>query len=129
MIAIDTNVLIRYIAADHPEQSARARLVVEAGAVWVATTVLMESEWVLRSGYGFDPERIAAAFRGFLGLPGVVAESPDIVDDALRWFERGLDFADAVHLRSAAGCEAFVSFDAALVRAARRLDLKQVRAA
>ncbi len=121
MLAIDTNVIVRYLAADHPDQSARARAVVEANAVWASTTVLLETEWVLRSVYGFSRPAVAAALRRFAGLPGVSLESPAVVAQALDWAERNLDFADALHLAAAAGQDAFVTFDARLIKAAGAL--------
>ena len=39
--------------------------------VFVSTTVLLESEWVLRSAYGLAAKEIAMALRAFAGLPGV----------------------------------------------------------
>ena len=53
MLAIDTNVIVRYLTADHPEQASRARALVDGAAVFVPVTVILESEWVLRSAYGF----------------------------------------------------------------------------
>jgi predicted nucleic acid-binding protein len=43
------------------------------------------------------------------------------VAQALVWAEAGVDFADALHLASAASCEAFVTFDKQLARRARGL--------
>ena len=48
MDAIDTNVIVRYLTGDHPRQSAKARSLIETRPVHVATTVLLETEWVLR---------------------------------------------------------------------------------
>ena len=56
MRAVDTNVVVRYLTGDQPEQAARAREVFRAGQVFVSTTVLLESDWVLRSVYG-SPHR------------------------------------------------------------------------
>ena len=78
----------------------------------------METEWVLRSGYGFTTERIARALRGFAGLPGVTLEDPPLIARALDWAERGLGFADALHLGRAQACTAFMSFDRRLAKAA-----------
>jgi predicted nucleic-acid-binding protein len=119
--AIDTNVLVRFLAGDHPEQAARARAVVEGGEVYVATTALLETEWVLRSGYDFAAARICAAFEAFAGLPGVTVEDPDLLALAIALVRDGLDFADALHLGRAQGCEAFVTFDRKLVKAAKGL--------
>ena len=52
MRAADSNVVVRYRTGDQPEQAARARDVFTAGQVFVSTTVILESDWVLRSGYG-----------------------------------------------------------------------------
>ena len=42
--AIDTNVLIRFLTKDDPEQYAKARALIEGGDIFVATTVLLEVE-------------------------------------------------------------------------------------
>jgi predicted nucleic-acid-binding protein len=119
--AIDTNVLVRFLTGDDPAQAARARSLIEAGDIFVATSVLLESEWVLRSGYGLASDRILQAMRAFAGLPGVTLEDPQLAARALDWAEQGLDFADALHLGRAEGCSAFMSFDRKLARAAARL--------
>ena len=102
MRAIDTNVLVRYLVGDEPKEGARARTVVDAGEVFVSTTVLLQSEWVLRSVYGFVTDKVAAALRAFSGLPGVSVENPAPLVEALDLTEQGMDFADAVHLGAAA---------------------------
>ena len=63
MRAIDTNIVVRYLTVDHPQQAARARAIIEGGDVFVGTTVLLESEWVLRSVYSFSRSEVAVALR------------------------------------------------------------------
>ena len=121
MRAIDTNVVVRFLAGDEPAQAERARSLIAAGDIFIATTVLLESEWVLRSAYGFPSARIAQALRGLAGLAGVTLEDPALAARALDWAERGLDFADALHLARAQGCSAFMSFDRKLAKAAGKL--------
>ena len=111
MRALDTNVVVRYLTGDHAEQAARARAVVEAGNVFVSTTVLLESEWVLRSVYALSGPEVAAALRAFAGLPEVSVENPGLLAEALDRAEQGMDFADALHLGAAAHCEAMLTFD------------------
>jgi predicted nucleic-acid-binding protein len=118
MRAIDTNVLIRFLTGDDPKQAAKARVLVAEGEIFVATSVLLESEWVLRSAYGFTGAKVARALRDFAGLPGVTLEDTALASRALDWAERGMDFADALHLARAHGCSAFMSFDRRLARAA-----------
>lgn len=118
MRAIDTNVVVRYLTDDEPSQSARARAAIDAGDIFVSTTVLLESEWVLRSAYGFSSQQVAAGLRGLAGLPTVTVKSPALLAAALKRAESGVDFADALHLGSAARCEALLTFDRRFIEAA-----------
>ncbi|MFN7959732.1 MAG: type II toxin-antitoxin system VapC family toxin [Thermoanaerobaculia bacterium] len=120
MIAIDTNVLVRVLTQDDPLRSPQAARLLETAEVFVAKTVLLETEWVLRYAYRFDRESIARAFRLVLGYGRLVVEDRTAVLVALRGFEVGLDFADALHLASSRGCTAFASFDESLVARARK---------
>ena len=124
MQAIDTNVVVRYLADDEPEQAARAKAAVDAGSVFVSTTVLssfdeLRSEWVLRSFYGFTAGKVAAALRAFSGLPGVLVENPVLLTQALDLAEKGMDFADALHLGAAVRCEAMLTFDRQFIESVR----------
>ena len=119
MRAIDTNVVVRYLTGDDPDQSARARAAVDGEAVFASTTVLLESEWALRSVYGFAPEEVAAALRSFAGLPGVAVENPGQLAAALDRAEAGMDFADALHLGAAARCDAMLTFDRRFIEQAQ----------
>lgn len=121
MRAVDTNVVVRFLIADDREQSARARQVVDAGNLFVSTTVILETEWVLRSGFNLSPLFIVDLIRTFVGLPSVVAENSAALAIALGWTAKGMDFADALHLAGARDCTAFVSFDRALARSAAHL--------
>lgn len=111
MHAVDTNVLIRFLTGDDPEQSQRALAVLREHSVWIAKTVLLETEWVLRSLYKFEAPRIADALERLLGLPEVHVEDSKAIRNALDWFAKGLDFADALHLASRRDADTFVTFD------------------
>ena len=119
MRAVDTNVVVRYLTGDDPAQAARARAVLDAGDVFVGTTVLLESDWVLRSVYGFSGPEVASALRALAGLPDVWVESPTMLAEALDRAENGMDFADALHLGSAAQCEAMLTFDRRFIESAK----------
>ncbi|ACM25602.1 type II toxin-antitoxin system VapC family toxin [Agrobacterium sp. SHOUNA12C] len=129
MIAIDTNLIVRYLTGDHPEQSPRARGIVDGQAIFVAATVVLEVEWVLRSTYGYRPTDVARALRAFGGLPTVTVEDAALVAAALELAEKGMDFADALHLGRSAHCEGFVTFDRKLVKVAKAAGYESVREA
>src|SRR5471030_1063050 len=42
MLAVDANLVVRYLTGDHPDQSARARSSIDSEDVFVCTTVLGE---------------------------------------------------------------------------------------
>lgn len=119
MRAVDTNILVRFLTADDPKQARTARRVMEAGDVFIGVTVILETEWVLRAGYGFTPNVIATGLRGIGGLPGITIEEPAEVAQALDWMVEGIDFADALHLTRSNHCNAFLTFDKKLATRAK----------
>lgn len=119
MRAIDTNVIVRLLTADDAKQANVARSVIEAGDIFIGSTIVLETEWVLRAGYGFSPDEVARGLRGLFGLAGVVLEEPIEVGSALDWMGKGMDFADALHVARSDHCSAFLSFDRSLVKRSR----------
>lgn len=118
MNAVDTNVIIRLLTGDDPEQAEKARAILKRPDVFIPETVLLESEWVLRHAYGFEPAVIHGAFSKLCGLPNVILPNPHRMFTALTWYADGMDFVDALHLASSQACRAFFSFDRKLVRTA-----------
>ncbi len=127
MLAIDTNIVVRYLVGDHPEQTRKARTLIDDMPVFVSQTVLLETEWVLRSAYDQPADAVAEALRSFAGLPTVTVETPDQVALALAHAESGMDFADALHLVAAGDADGFATFDTGLLKAARRIGIDTVR--
>jgi predicted nucleic-acid-binding protein len=121
MVAVDTNVLVRLVTNDQQAQAARAAAVMRSGPVFVAKSVLLETEWVLRYTYALDTKAILRALRGVLGLANVSVEDPVVAVAALRLCELGLEFADALHVASSAQAVRFVTFDTRLVKRAARV--------
>jgi len=129
MLAIDTNLIVRYLTGDHPKQSPRARELVDGQPVFVAVTVMLEVEWVLRSTYDYRPADVARALRSFAGLPTVSVEDGAAVAAALDLAENGMDFADALHLGRSGHCEGFATFDRKFVKVAHAAGYDGVREA
>jgi predicted nucleic-acid-binding protein len=121
MLAIDTNLIVRYLVGDDPGQAARARRLIDNNDVFICTTVLLETEWVLRSVYGFSADQCAKALADFAGLSRVSVEDATATAMALAWTRHGVDFADGLHLAKAGTCEAFISFDQDFAKAANAL--------
>src|SRR5208282_3984987 len=83
MLAIDTNLIVRYLTADHPEQSRKARALIDSEDVFVCTTVLLETEWVLRGVYGLTRVQVARALGAFAALARVMLEDAALTARAL----------------------------------------------
>jgi len=121
MRVVDTDVVVRYVVDDDPAQTARVERLLEHEVTLVPLTVLLETAWVLRSAYGFLAAEVVRARRACAGLQRVTLESPAVAAQAPDWAEQGLDLADALHLAAAQAHDGFVTFDLALIEAARRL--------
>ena len=128
MLAIDTNLVVRYLVVDDPALAGKARKLIDNNDVFVCTTVMLETEWVLRRVYRFSTEQCADALTGFAGLPHVTLEDAASTAKALNWMRRGVDFADGLHLAKAEGCEAFIRFDRNFAKIANALGGIKVRA-
>ncbi|HBA88517.1 MAG TPA: VapC toxin family PIN domain ribonuclease [Geobacter sp.] len=122
MIALDTNVWVRYVTNDDPVQARKALKVLRSNSdIFLPKTVLLEMEWVLRAVYGLPAASIERAMLQILGLPNVRPENPEQIAAALDLFRGGLEFADALHLAVSATADFFYTFDRKFIRAAKRL--------
>ncbi len=94
MIAMDTNVIVRVVTADDPEQLEVAKALLSDERLWLCKTVLLETEWVLRFSYELSRDVIREAFRRLLGLENLEMEDRSKVLVALGWYGEGMDFAE-----------------------------------
>lgn len=117
MIAVDANILARFYVDDpgDPEADRQCpiarRVLTESPSLFVPITVALELEWVLRAFYRFDVAQIVAVFEHLLGLRHVDTAEVERTGAALSLTAKGMDFADALHLRGSRHCEALYTFD------------------
>ena len=118
LTALDTNVLARYyVQAEQADaatsaQCEQARALLESGKpLFVATTVALELEWVLRGFYKLKPKTVASVFTHLLGMPHVQVQDRQALQSACDALNQGFDFADALHHASSRHCEVFTTFD------------------
>ena len=117
-ITADTNVLVRAVLDDDPQQSAIARTVLSgAEIIYVPLPVLCEFAWVLRQGRRLTPDEVAAEIRALMQASTLVTDRL-AVEAGLAVADLGGDFADGViaHEGRGMGSESFVSFDRKSVR-------------
>jgi predicted nucleic-acid-binding protein len=112
-VSVDTNVLIRAVVRDVPEQALIAeKLLQNAQLIAIPMIVLCECVWVLRSVYRFSSSQIASAIRALVASRNVECDHA-ATEAGLAILDSGGDFADGViaHQGKWLGGEIFVSFD------------------
>ena len=122
MIALDTNVLVRFLVEDDKVQSRRARKLVEEAVMddedlFVADLVVVETVWVLKRSYGLKKDAIAAVLRMLLGARNLRFESSDRMARAIDAYQKGRGgFSDYLIREKASEweCETVATFDTIL---------------
>lgn len=118
MIALDTNVLVRLLVQDDPDQARLAGEVIdrltEEAPGFVGREVLVELVWVLERAYRLGRAEIAGALDRLLASTELVIEEGDQVGPALELYRNdGFGFADLMIAAAArrAGASEVVTFD------------------
>ena len=118
-LALDTNVLVRFLVRDDEAQHERARALVE-GAIakdetcFVSDVVVCELVWVLGTSYRVPRGEIAKTLGDLLRARHLRFERPDRLRTALRSYAASngafADYLIREHAREA-GCDALATFD------------------
>jgi predicted nucleic-acid-binding protein len=119
LIALDTNVIIRFLVGDDVKQARRARALVqrlgeEDERAYVSDVVLCEVVWVLTRSYGFDRRPIVQVLIQLLAARQLLFDSVEHLSRALEAYASGKgDFADYLIREHATrvGCDSVVTFD------------------
>ena len=123
MIALDTNVLIRYLTRDNPEQAEAARALLQGlttnGPGFICREVVIEVVWVLERSYRFRRERIANIVVELMATDTLVIEDDnDVAQAAAAYREGSADFSDMMILAAAnrVGAQPLYTFDRRFAR-------------
>lgn len=127
MIGVDTNVVVRLLTRDDEEQFQQAATLFAQNDIFIPTTVILETEWVLRYSYGFARESILDAFAKTFGLPNVKIQHHEAMALAIELTCQGLDFADALHLSFCQECNRFTTFDTTFIKSAKGRTKRKVK--
>ncbi len=123
MIALDTNVLVRYLVEDDPEQAQAARALLEGLSTerpgFICREVTIELVSVLERAYRFARAQIAFVLEELVSTEGLVVETADdVARAALGYRGGGAGFSNLMILAAAerAGAGPLYTFDSALAR-------------
>ncbi len=120
-LAVDTNVLARALIDDGSDQARRSRMLLSEKEVFIPDTVLLETEWLLRSVMKLDKGHINRTFATLVASANIGFSNRRNIADVISSHRAGLDFADAMHLRASDGCEGLASFDRGFKRRAKKI--------
>lgn len=115
MIAVDTNVLARWVLRDDETQFKAAEELLSK-PFWLSWTVVLELGWLLCSYAELKRGQISDVFEAILALPAIHLDRPANLRWALTRFRTSGDFGDLIHIASTGNVEAFVSFEKKLAR-------------
>lgn len=118
MIGVDSNVLLRHLVRDDPQQTAVVARFFAARSpgdpAYVSIAVLLEVIWTLRRTYRLPQVDVARVVWTLTRSPEIVVQNPIAVRRAL-WDaeDEQADLADAIiaHIAIDAGCDGVVTFD------------------
>ena len=117
---VDTNVLVRHLTGDPPDQAARAtRYLREADELLLPDLILAEVAYVLESFYEVPRAQVATTLRAVLAFPAIRVLDVDLLQRAVEVYEvHRLDFADAYLVASAerTGIGVIASFERTIDR-------------
>lgn len=117
---VDTNVLIRHLTGDPPDQAARAtRFLEEADELLLPDLIFAEVAYVLESFYELPRVQVAETLRALLALPAIRVLDADLLQRTVEVYElHRLELADAYLIASAerSGVGVVASFDRAIGR-------------
>ena len=124
MIALDTNVLVRFLVEDDEKQTRVASQLIRDAIereeqLYICDIVMCETVWVLSSSYRFSRAEIVEALAGLLRARAVVFTSTDRLARALEAYATGRgDFADYLIREHAvaAGADTVATFDRSLLK-------------
>ena len=118
MVALDTNVIVRYLVRDNPEQAEAARALVEGltpeDPGFICRESMVEIAWVLKRVYRFSRAQISETLVELTASESIVVErSEEVAAAAYRYGEGGAEFADLMILSAAtrAGAGPLHTFD------------------
>ena len=100
-VFVDTNVILRYLTNDVPEQANTVEALLRratAGELTLVTNALIVAEivWTLQSFYRLEREQIQTAVLAILNTPGLEIVDGDLILKATIWHaERNVDWIDA----------------------------------
>ena len=118
MVALDTNVLVRYIVQDEKIQARKASKAIEAltaqNPAFISCIVLCEINWVLKTAYKISKTNCIEALNNIISVAVFDIENLEACLAALKQYEAGrADFSDYLiqNIAKQKGYDTVLTFD------------------
>lgn len=128
MNAIDTNIVVRFFVDDphhfNDIQQRHIALSLLRQNCYISLTVILETVWVLSSHYKLAKDDIYRALNLLCRLSNIYIENQPYLEQALDYYQSGMDFADALHLVQSTHCQIFYTFDQKFIKKAQQCHIQ-----
>lgn len=123
MIALDTNILARFITCDDATQAKLAKKLIltyqgQAQSIYINDIVLCELCWLLKSGYKYNKQQISAVLKMLLEIEEFAFSNSELILEAtLLYKNKTGDFSDYLIyvINHSKGCQDTYSFDQQMI--------------
>lgn len=118
MNSLDTNIVLRYLLNDIPEQTEKVRTIIASSGCYITDVVAAEIVFVLEKVIEIDRQDIVRLLKSFLSLPNMIYNDY-FLDQTLELYEEQLSLS-IVDCYAATEAKAYknylLSFDEALIK-------------
>lgn len=118
MKSLDTNIILRFLLRDVPEQSPRAIAVITGSSCYATDTAITETVFVLEKVYQASRDSIAVSLKTFLSFPNLESNF-NLMSDMLDLYEKyeALSIIDCyLAVEAEGGGNKLVTFDKKLLK-------------
>ena len=124
MIAVDTNVILRFLTREPAAQFESAKALFESGGLFISSPVVFEVFFTLTGAVlAFSDKDALNALEALFSLPGVSVQDLAAFEAAMSHVRQGLPFKDACVLAFSQEADELVTFDRQFARQADKLRL------
>ncbi len=123
MKALDTNILVRLLLADDAIQLAQVKALLSSAQQFTSPiTVMQELVWVLEA-HDYSAAQVQHGLNLLLSLPNFKPTHLAELHQAIVWYAKGMDFADALHLALRGDSPQLLTFDKGFIKLGKKQGL------
>jgi predicted nucleic-acid-binding protein len=124
-VAIDTNIILRFLTRQPKAQFEAARALFRKGGLFISVPVVLEAYFTLTGKVlDFSEDEALGALEAVLQLPGVKVQNAEEIFTAIGFAKQNMPFKDACVLAFSAEADRLMTFDKPFAKRAAKLGLR-----